>query len=185
MAGRRAVFLDRDDTIMVDAVYTKDPEDVRLLPGAAEGIRVLADAGFLNVIATNQSGLGRGYFTEEDLAAVNGRLRHELRARGADYDALYYCPHQPEDTCDCRKPKPGLLLRAAADLGIDLDASYCIGDREWDVEAGRAAGMRTILVTNGQHGENLGVQPDHVASDLTEAARLIRTSQASRTEVAE
>ena len=185
MAGRRAVFLDRDDTIMVDAVYAKDPEDVRLLPGAAEGIRALTDAGFLVVIATNQSGLGRGYFTEEDLAAVNRRLRDELRARGADYDALYYCPHRPEDACECRKPKPGLLLRAATDLGIDLDASYCIGDRAWDVEAGRAAGMKTVLITNGQHRENLGVWPDHVASDLTEAARLIRTAQAARPEVSE
>lgn len=185
MAGRRAVFLDRDDTIMVDAVYTKDPEAVRLLPGAAEGIRALADAGFLIVIATNQSGLGRGYFTEEDLTAVNERLRDELRAGGADYDALYYCPHRPEEACDCRKPKPGLLLRAASDLGVDLDASYCIGDREWDMEAGRAAGMRTVLITNGQHREDLGIQPDHVAGDLTEAARLIRTAHASRLEVSE
>jgi histidinol-phosphate phosphatase family protein len=136
LAGKRAVFLDRDDTIMADVVYCKDPEDVRLLPGAAEGIRSLADAGFMIVIATNQSGLGRGLFTEEELRAVNDQLRVELRARGADYDALYYCPHRPEDGCDCRKPKPGLLLRAASILGVDLHSSYCIGDRSWDVEAG-------------------------------------------------
>lgn len=176
MAGRRAVFLDRDDTIMVDAVYCKDPEDVRLLPGAAEGIRALADAGFLIVIATNQSGLGRGYFTEEDLAAVNGRLRHELRARGAAYDALYYCPHRPEDQCACRKPKPGLLLRAASEMGIDLGASYAIGDREWDVEAGRAAGTRTILLTHGRPRIDFVTRADLVARDLEEAAQRMLAS---------
>jgi histidinol-phosphate phosphatase family protein len=178
LAGKRAVFLDRDDTIMEDVVYCKDPEDVRLLPGAAQGIRALADAGFLIVIATNQSGLGRGYFTEEELKAVHERLRDKLRAQGADFDALYYCPHRPEEGCDCRKPSPGLLLRAANDLGIDMNASYCIGDRKWDLEAGRAVGAKTVLITTGKLREVLGIQPDHVACDLQEAARLIRASQA-------
>ena len=136
MPGRRAVFVDRDDTIMVDVVYCRNPNDVKLLPGAAEGLRIMADAGFAVVVTTNQSGIGRGYFTETDLHAVNERLRAELRSRGADFHALYYCPHRPEEQCACRKPRPGLLLRAASDLGIDLGA---IANGTW-----RRAGKREL-----------------------------------------
>ena len=181
MPGRRAVFVDRDDTIMVDVVYCQNP-DVRLLPGAAEGLRAMADAGFTIVVTTNQSGLGRGYFTETDLNAVNERLRTELRSRGADFHALYYCPHRPEDQCACRKPRPGLLLRAASDLGIDLGPSYAIGDRESDVEAGREAGTRTILVTNGRPHANMTTKADYVDGNLEDAARLILAPQPARPE---
>ncbi len=173
MVHRRAVFLDRDDTVMVDAVYCRNPDDVRLLPGAAEGIRGLASAGFLIVIATNQSGVGRGYITEPELTAVNERLRAELRSRGADFDALYFCPHTPEDHCACRKPMPGLLLRAASDLDLDLHTSYSIGDREWDVEAGSRAGTRTVLVTNGRPLEEKTTRADYVVGSLQEASELI------------
>jgi histidinol-phosphate phosphatase family protein len=182
LADRRAVFLDRDDTIVHDAVYCRNPEDVRLLPGAAEGIRALEEAGFLIVIATNQSGLGRGSITEEELAAVNQRLREELRNEGAEYDALYYCPHRPEENCECRKPKPGLLLKAAKELGIDLGASYTVGDREWDIQAGRAAGTRTVLITNGRTPSGTPTTADLVARDLGDAARLIANHLNSRTE---
>ncbi len=172
------MFLDRDDTLMRDVVYCRSPSDVRLLPGAVEGIRALTEAGFLVVIATNQSGIGRGYFSESELNEVNERLRSELRARGADFDALYYCPHPPEEGCDCRKPKPGLILRAASDLGIDLTSSYTVGDRGWDIEAGRAAGTHTILVTNGRPLDVGTAQADHVVNTLREAAGIILRSQA-------
>ena len=180
MANKRGVFLDRDDTIMADVVYCKNPDDVRLLPGAADGIRALANAGFTIVIATNQSGIGRGYFTERDLVAVNERLREELRARGADFHALYYCPHRPEAGCACRKPRPGLIVRAATELGLNLTSSYTIGDRQWDIEAGKAAGTRTVLIA--QDGEPAdGV--DFVAKDLLEAAHLILADASSNQRV--
>lgn len=174
MAGRRAVFLDRDDTLMKDVVYCRNPDDVHVLPGAAEGVRSLAEAGFLIVITTNQSGLARGLITEEEFAAVNARLRAELRSRGADFDALYYCPHLPDAGCSCRKPLPGLILRAASELGIELAGSYCVGDREWDVEAGRRAGTRTVLVTNAENPDGPTTQADFVCRDLAEAADWIR-----------
>ena len=166
--------MDRDDTLMVDVGYCDNPELVQLIPGAAEGIRLLKDAGYHIVIVTNQSGIGRGYFDKESLDKVNGRLRNELRERGADYDALYYCPHRPEEECDCRKPKPGLLVRAASDLDIDLDSSYAVGDRDLDVEAGKAAGTGTVLVKNARKGDSgPGHLADFVVNDLVEAAKVI------------
>ncbi len=176
MAGRRAVFLDRDDTLMEDVVYCRNPDDVHILPGAAEGVRKLAEAGFLIVITTNQSGLARGLITEGELAAVNARLRVELRSRGADFDALYYCPHLPDAGCSCRKPLPGLILSAASELGIDLAESYSIGDREWDIEAGRRAGTRTVLVTNARGTVAPTTKADFVCRDLDEAAERIQAN---------
>ncbi len=172
--GKAAVFVDRDDTLMVDVSYCNDPEKVELLPLAAEGLSLLSGAGFVIVVVTNQSGLGRGYFTEKDLQEVNERLRAELRALGADYDALYYCPHKPDDGCNCRKPSPGLILRAASEQDLDLASSYTIGDREWDIEAGKAAGTRTVLITNGTTSRSPDrVGADIVAGNLMEAAGLI------------
>ncbi len=174
MAGRRAVFLDRDDTLMKDVVYCRNPDDVQILPGAAEGVRLLSEAGFLIVITTNQSGLARGLITQEELAAVNARLRAELRSRGADFDALYYCPHLPDAGCDCRKPNPGLILRAASELGLDLANSYSIGDREWDIEAGRSAGTHTVLVTNAERTAAPTTRADVVCRNLVDAAEVIQ-----------
>ena len=103
---RKAVFLDRDGTVMVDTGYCHEADKVKLIEGAAEGLRLLSDDGFFLVIITNQSGVGRGYFGEKDVVAVSTRLHEEFRARGADFDALFYCPHHPLDECDCRKPRP-------------------------------------------------------------------------------
>jgi histidinol-phosphate phosphatase family protein len=163
---------------MVDVKYCDNPDLVQLLPGAAEGLRSLKSAGFRIVIVTNQSGIGRGYFDVKTLEKVHDRLRSELRKNGADYDAIYYCPHKPEDDCDCRKPKPGLFLKAASELNIDLASSYTLGDRKLDVEAGRAAGTRTILVSNNSQtsGHELLSAPDFVVSDLHEAADVIVSS---------
>ncbi len=163
---------------MVDVKYCDNPDLVQLLPGAAEGLRSLKSAGFRIVIVTNQSGIGRGYFDVETLEKVHDRLRSELRKKGADYDAIYYCPHMPEDDCDCRKPKPGLFLKAAAELNIDLASSYTLGDRNLDVEAGRAAGTRTILVSSNsrQLGSELHSAPDFVVANLHDAANLIESN---------
>ena len=175
MARLAAVFVDRDDTLMVDVKYCADPALVQLIPGAAEGLRALREAGYRVVVVTNQSGIGRGYFDAGTLSRVNARLRDELRSEGADYDALYYCPHTPEDACECRKPKPGLLLRAASELNIDLTSSYTLGDRDLDVQAGRAAGTKTILVKRKSIGDIGGSDPgaDFVAPNLADAAKLI------------
>ncbi len=177
MGKRPAVFVDRDDTIIADVKYCNDPEKVQLLAGAAEGLRLLADGGYSVVIVTNQSGIGRGYFDKDHLRAVHSRMREELRACGADFDALYYCPHLPEDNCSCRKPQPGLILRAALELNLDLGSSYTIGNSEWDLEAGRRAGTRTVLVLNNDSGDLVSkdarMPADIVATNIEEAAQTI------------
>ncbi len=128
MARSAAVFVDRDDTLMVDVEYCADPALVQLIPGAAEGLRALRKAGYSVVVVTNQSGIGRGYFDIETLDRVNNRLRDELRREGADYDALYYCPHTPEEDCLCRKPKPGLLTHHQGSSGSGLLADSVVAN---------------------------------------------------------
>jgi D-glycero-D-manno-heptose 1,7-bisphosphate phosphatase len=182
LARSAAVFVDRDDTLMVDVKYCADPALVKLIPGAAEGLRALRQAGYRVVVVTNQSGIGRGFFNAETLDRVNNRLRDELRQQGADYDALYYCPHAPEEDCLCRKPKPGLLLKAASELNIDLASSYTLGDRDLDIGAGKAAGTKTILVsiTDRPDGTASDPLPDFVASNLADAANFILSRTRSR-----
>jgi len=152
----RAVFLDRDGTINEEKDYLHRVEDFAFIPGAPEAIRLLKEAGFLVIVITNQSGVARGYF---DLAAVDRLHRHidaELARLGTGVDAYYVCPHHPDhgsaelaQECDCRKPFPGMLLRAAADFSIDLAASFMIGDKRADLEAGVRAGCRSLLVQTG------------------------------------
>ncbi len=171
--GNPAIFVDRDDTIMVDVGYCKDPYLVSLLPGAAQGLRQLADAGFSIIIVTNQSGLGRGYFGREELDAVHERLREELKKEGADFHGLYYCPHLPDSGCQCRKPRPGLILRAASELGLDLGSSFAIGNGKPDLLAGRAAGTKTVQISNSGTPVRDKNQADFIARNLAEAARQI------------
>jgi len=175
-AKKKAVFLDRDGTIMVDTGYCHEPDKVRLLERAADGLRLLAKGGFFVAIVTNQSGLGRGYFTERELAAVNSRLREELQARGADFGALFYCPHRPDDGCDCRKPRPGLILRAASECGLDRQSSFTVGDQESDVQAGKSAGTRTVFLSDERGSSE---SADFIASNLVEAAYLILENDTS------
>jgi D-glycero-D-manno-heptose 1,7-bisphosphate phosphatase len=142
----RAVFLDRDGTLMVDTDYPRDPAEVRLLPGAAAALARLRERGFRLVVVSNQSGLARGMITPEQAGRVHDRFVECLAAEGIVLDGAYYCPHGPDGGCDCRKPRPGLLRRAAAELGLDLDRSFAVGDRHRDVEAGVAAGCRAFLL---------------------------------------
>jgi len=156
----RAVFLDRDGTINREVDYLSQPEQLELLPGAAQAIALLNQAQIPVVVVTNQAGVARGFFTLEQVHAVHHRLDELLAADDAHIDHYYICPHHPTPgiallpvECDCRKPKPGLLLQAARELNLDLSGSVMIGDKLVDIEAGRAAGCATILVRTGYGAE--------------------------------
>lgn len=171
---RKAVFLDRDGTIARDVPYCRRPEDFELLPGVPEAVRLLNESGLLVVVITNQSGVGRGYFTEEALATIHQKMVTELGKHGARVDGIYYCPHHPDDGCDCRKPGTALFRKAADDLKIDLSQSFVIGDMPLDINAGRAIGARTVLVTTGPGGgRDIASRPDFTADSLQEAVNWI------------
>lgn len=149
---RRAAFLDRDGTLIEDAVYPRDPALVRLMPGAAEALDELRRQDYLLVLVSNQSGIGRGLITPDEAAAVHARFVECLRQRGVEMEAFYYCPHTPDDGCACRKPEPGMLLQAVTEWGIDPRRSFLVGDKLSDVEAGRRAGCATALLTTTPTG---------------------------------
>jgi histidinol-phosphate phosphatase family protein len=186
---RRAVFLDKDGTLVEDVPYNVDPALVRLAPGAAEGLRALAAAGYLLVVVSNQSGVARGYFPEAALAGVEARLRGLLAECGVSLASFSWCPHHPGGSvaayavpCECRKPQPGQILRAARELGLDPRRSWMVGDILDDVEAGRRAGCRTVLIDNGNETEWLRSPvrtPDLTAAGLADAARLILAADAA------
>jgi D-glycero-D-manno-heptose 1,7-bisphosphate phosphatase len=168
--GRPAVFLDRDGTVIVDKVHLTDPEEVELLPGAAEAVRQLNEAGLFTVIVSNQAVIARGLATPDMVNAAMHRTQELLMAEGARIDAFYYCPDHPvfSKACQCRKPAPGMLLQAAEDHDLDLDRSYMVGDWWADIGAGAAAGTRTVLLSGAVEGtaevdEKLaehGLEPD-------------------------
>ena len=188
--ANRAVFLDRDRTIIEDPGYISDPAGVKLLPGADVAIKGLRQAGYLAIVVTNQSAVARGLVTEEMLEKIHGEMRRQLAAGGAHLEAVYYCPFHPEGTIervaresDLRKPSPGMLLKAAKDLDIDLAASWMVGDSPRDVEAGQRAGCRTIQIrlpepALGAEPEDENVQPDFHVRNLLEAAKIILQSSA-------
>lgn len=174
---RRAVFLDRDGTLIEDVDYLTAPAQLRILPGVPAALRQLREAGFLLLVVTNQSAVARGMLSEEELAAIHAELNRRLAAEGAAVDAFYYCPHLPDGVvgryaraCDCRKPAPGLLRRAAQEWGVDAARSYAVGDSARDVEAGRRAGCYSILVGAADAGG-----ADARAADLAAAAAIILT----------
>lgn len=190
---RRAIFLDRDGSIN-DMVYNLDfglvdspqnADEFRLLPGVPEAIRLINDMGFLAVVASNQPGIAKGKCTLAILEAVTEKMHRQLAERGARLDAVYYCLHHPEGllgeyrvVCDCRKPKPGLLQRAAKELGVDLGSSYMIGDGLTDILAGKAVGCKTIFLGNHKCEicrmmDELHAWPEAQAPNLLEAVRLI------------
>ena len=168
---RPCVFLDRDGTLCEDKVYLSDPEGLVIFPGVPEGIRGLKEAGFHVIVVTNQSGIGRGYFEEETLKEIHQRLEEILQEKGAEIDAIYYCPHHPDENCDCRKPKTGLVKKALQDFEIDLGRSFIIGDTVADVELGKKMGLKTILVWNEEGGGE--VPPDFIAKDFQKAVQWI------------
>jgi len=139
---KKAAFLDRDNTLIYDPGYIHEPEKVELLPKVPEGLKLLKEGGFLLIVVSNQSGIGRGYYKEEDFWAVNNRLQELLKPFGVQIDAFYFCPHRPEENCPCRKPKPLLVEEAAKDWEINLSESFVIGDKETDVELAFNAGCR-------------------------------------------
>ena len=180
----RAVFLDRDGTIAKDGPYCSCPEDFELLPGVAEGIRLLNEHGFKVIVITNQSGIARGYFTEEMLAKIHDKMRSELAKYGAHIDGIYYCPHHPDEGCDCRKPKPTLILKAAQEHDIDLAKSFLIGDKPQDIEAGHLAGCKTILVCPGGEesaSKELPVAPSFVVENFEKATNWIAKATGTQT----
>ena len=176
--------MDRDGTLTEEVGYVNHPGRLRLLPRSGAAVRRLNAAGVAVVVVTNQAGIARGYFSPEVLAAVNAAMVSQLKDEGAHVDGVYVCPHHPTEgeppyrmVCDCRKPRPGLLLRAATELGLDLERSTLVGDKGSDLVAARAVGARSVLVLTGYGlGEweyrrsALPVQPDHVAEDLLGAA---------------
>ncbi len=174
-AGRdAAVFLDRDGTLMRDVDYCADPRKVEVFAGAGAALTSLKEAGFRLVIITNQSGIGRGYITEENYRAVEQELERQLGA--GLIDATYHCPHAPDESCSCRKPAPEMVQRAAAEHQLDLAKSYFIGDKETDLACGRSAGTKTILVQTG-YGQSANTSlADFVAPDLAAAAKFILAS---------
>lgn len=170
MLTRRAVFFDRDGTLIRDVGYPSDPRDVQLLPQAVEGLRLLRQTGYLLVVISNQSGIGRGYFGEMELQQVHERVVALFSDEGVAFDGTYFCPHAPEDGCECRKPQPGMLRLAAEELEIDLAQSVMIGDKPSDVIAGKRAGCRTVLLSETAHPACL---PDMVVPDVLAASQWI------------
>jgi D-glycero-D-manno-heptose 1,7-bisphosphate phosphatase len=166
MPKRRAIFLDRDGTLMDEVNYCNDTTTVRAIPGAGEKLAKLREAGWLTVIITNQSGLSKGYITPEQYDAVNAEL---LRQLGGGIDAIYFCADHPDRPTERRKPRPGMLLEAALDLEIELSSSWMIGDKPIDVGCGRNAGCRTMLVRTGYGSAQTESDADFVMNDVAEA----------------
>ena len=193
MASRPAVFVDRDGTLTEEVGYVNHPRRLRLLPRSAEAVRRLNAADVPVVVVTNQAGIARGYFSEDVLHAVNAALVDQLNQAGAHLDGIYVCPHHPSEgappwraACDCRKPKPGLLVRAAEELKLDLGRSLMVGDKPSDLEVAPLVGARPILVLTGYGlGEweyrrgTFAVPPAHVASDLLDAVDWFLAERAS------
>ena len=177
---RPAVFLDRDGTISEDVGYLNDVQQFRMFPFAAEAIRKLNDANLPVIVVTNQSGVGRGFFTESTVHTVHEEMTQQLAAAGAHLTAIYYCPHTSDDDCECRKPKPGMMQRAVREHGVDLRRSFVVGDRYGDVELAQSNGGRGVLVRTGYGEEDLRLngagwakQPDFVAGDLADAVEWV------------
>jgi D-glycero-D-manno-heptose 1,7-bisphosphate phosphatase len=172
-----AVFLDRDGTLIEDVGYPRDPETVRILPGAVDALHLLTASGLMLVVVSNQSGIGRGIVSPEEAKAVHERFVDEFAAAGVRFDDVRYCPHGPEDGCRCRKPSPAMLHDAAVALWVSLSDSFMIGDKVSDVEAGRQAGCRTVLLNSSVDAE---IDADLVTPDWRQAVDFILDPTTSR-----
>ena len=196
MSGRWGVFLDRDGAINEEVGLVTDPAQLVLIPGAAEGLKLLAAAGAVLVVVTNQSAVARGLVSEEGIVRINEHLKALLKGKGASFDDALFCPHHPEKghpeandpryrrDCECRKPKPGMILAGARRNGIDLAASFMVGDSTRDIEAGRRAGCRaSVLVCTGHGGRDAHCPeavPEAVVDDLRAAADWILAKRKAR-----
>jgi len=181
----QAVFLDRDGVITQDPPnYAHRPDQLKLIPGSAEAIRILNENNFKVIVISNQSGVARGYYREKDVEIFNCAMKEELKKKNAYIDAIYYCPHHPDAkieaykvNCNCRKPKSGMLKRAEKELSINLKQSFMIGDKRTDIEAGKRAGCKTIMVLTGQGKEEMkkesNIKPDYIVSNLFEGTMKI------------
>jgi len=185
-----AIFLDRDGVIIEDVHLLTNPGDIRILEGVARALRALEGAGFRLIVISNQTVVARGLITEQEVRAINAEIEHLLIQEGSPcFDGFYFCPHHPNATvpdyrvdCECRKPRPGLLLRAAREHDLNLERSFVVGDRITDIIAGARAGCRTVLVQTGKHQSppiemieplDESVHPDYVCSDLGAAVEWI------------
>ncbi|MCD6570789.1 MAG: HAD family hydrolase [Deltaproteobacteria bacterium] len=171
------VFLDRDDTVIKDKVYLRDPGEVEILPGVPGAIKQLNNKVIPVIIVSNQSGIARGYLDEERLAQIHDRLLSTLARQGATIDGVYYCPHHPEGVveaysreCECRKPSPGMLYKAARDFGLDLGKCYMVGDKSIDVETIHRVGGKGIIIGKGN---SYSIITEYIAKDLMDAVRWI------------
>lgn len=176
----KAVFLDRDGTLIEDTGYINSPEQVKFLPGAIAAVKKLQDAGFKIIIISNQSGVARGLITEDMLQTIDKLIHRQVLNGGAHIDGSYYCPHHPEhgvypyrQDCECRKPHIGLIRKAVKDHDLDLSGSIMVGDHSNDIETAKRAGIKSVFVMTGHGPEekaHLKSQPDHIATDLSAAA---------------
>jgi len=177
---KRAIFLDRDGVIVEDTGYISSPGELVLFPDVIPVLKKLQRV-FRLLVVTNQSGVARGYFTEEDLFAINERIILMLADYGVGLDAIYYCPHHPEVgtdeyriECECRKPKPGLLRLAAEEFNIELDKSFLIGDKDIDIQAGRAIGLKTIRINRSDREPTNETAADFIINTFSEVSDIIR-----------
>lgn len=181
--GNKAVFIDRDGTINVDGPYLSDPDKFEMYSGVGEGVKKLKENGFKIIVITNQSGIARGYFTENDLGDIHAKMEKEFKKFNVELDGIYYCPHHPDDNCNCRKPKTGLFEIAIRDHDIDIKESYMLGDKMLDIEAGTKINTRTILIPVTHSNIKILTKnyemkyfPDYIAKDFITAVEWILNS---------
>jgi len=164
--ANKTVFIDRDGTINANTGYIKTPDDFKIYKGVAEGIKILNNMGYKVIIITNQSGIARGFFNEEMLEKIHEKMKKELSEKGATVDAIYFCPHHPDEKCNCRKPEPGMLQKAMKDFDVDVQKSFIIGDRMLDVEAGNKIGVKTVLVPENKKKVDIEMQESNITPDI-------------------
>lgn len=176
----KAVFIDRDGTINVDVHYLDDPDKFEMYPGVGEGVKILKDSGFKIIIITNQSGIARGYFTEKQLSDIHEKMKKEFREFDVVLDGIYYCPHHPDENCNCRKPNTVLFEKAIKEHNIDVEKSYMIGDKILDVGAGKKIGAGTIIIPEPHIKDEFiskknewKYTPDCIADDFMDAVEWI------------
>lgn len=170
---KQALFVDRDGTLIQDERYLDDASKVKFFADVMHVLGTLRELGLLLVLVSNQSGIGRGYIKDTQYERVHREIVSKMANNGVCFDAAYYCPHAPQDNCNCRKPSPGMLLQAAKELGIDLERSFMIGDKLSDVEAGQRAGCQTILFGRSHDGTRGSIIPDYVATTWADVSQFI------------